>query len=136
MKKVTKALVFSAVVLTLALSCVEAVSAWGSMFNRKGSIQQMSKTVTGRTYQSNVGLRKTTDKPLRIQATLYKKEGSSYNGVKSEVATFEGTGVLNHLHVIDHNASGSNSYRGEWKQLDDGVMQSSLDISNSIPIVR
>ena len=127
--------VFSAFVLTLTLSCITAVRAWGAMFDSVGKIQQVSKSVTGKTYQSNVGLRKTTTGVLKIQATLYKKSGSSYNAVKSEIAPFEGTGALNSLHVVEYNASGTNSYKGEWKQLTAGTMQSSLDVSNSIPAV-
>ncbi len=135
MKKITKSLMVLAVVLTLTLSCVEAVSAWGSMFDYKGKVHSMSRTVTGKTYQSNVGLRKTSTGRLRIKAMLYKRSGSSYNFVNGEIAPFDGTGVLNSLHVVEHNASGTNDYRGEWEQLDNGVMQSSLDISNRIPIV-
>jgi len=135
MRKIIKTLAFSAIVLTLTLSCITAVSAWGAMFDSKGKVQQMSKSVTGRTYQSNVGLRKTTSGVLNIEAKLFKKSGSSYNVVKAEIGPFEGVGALNSLHVIDHNASGTNSYRGEWKQLNEGVMQSSLDVSNSIPVI-
>jgi hypothetical protein len=130
-----KFLVGMVAVVALTFTFVQCVHAWTSVFDYNGKVYEFTKSITGTSvHQSTFGLRKLTDPELVVLMTLSKASGSNWVTLGTKSCHFApGTGIVNQGLSLDKSTSGTATFKGNWKQTTDGVMNASIDITNYIP---